>query len=384
MPVQVAYLAQGQLRVLEAGQVRARDFDSPFAARVRRQVASVENRNRWKTEGRSYAAQMGRPAGAAESANNLSFTGVSRGSAAGTFVHALDTGTVSGLFVVDAEGQERRLFHTERFDIRHVAAHPAGEWLACSLLVRNVANLALCKMDGSTPQEVTEGDSLDLAPSWIPGPGRRLVYQSAGLPRDPSAGAMHQPFSIEELDVDTGRTSTLAQDPHHDLLAPRVNAEGELFYIRCPHLPPRRSLPAAIMDAAMVPWRIGRGFIAFFDFFAKLQGQGPPPRAALNGGKELDDHRLKNLLLHGASPLMWTDAAQVARNPSQVSPAWVLMRQRGSAPPEEVQRGVFAFDLAPDNSLVWTDGTTVKTRSPAGAERTLVTDAVVHQVAWVA
>jgi hypothetical protein len=74
------------------------------------------------------------------------------------------------------------------------------------------SNIAVLPMQGTDFSEVTEGDSFDRLPHWVPGPKRQIVFQSAGLGRD--AGGPSE----------SGR----------DLLQPRQAQDGSLYFIRKP------------------------------------------------------------------------------------------------------------------------------------------------------
>jgi hypothetical protein len=75
------------------------------------------------------------------------------------------------------------------------------------------SNIAVLQVEGTDFSETTDGDSFDLAPRWVPGTRRRLVFQSAGVGRD-GAGrfAGVGPFSIQELDLDSGDMVCLAEE----------------------------------------------------------------------------------------------------------------------------------------------------------------------------
>src|SRR5882724_6323093 len=127
-------------------------------------------------------------------------------SQSGRWLYALETDDIAGLFALDADGtQEQRLFHTSDFDFRDLSAEPAGDLVACSLVRGEFSNLAVIRVDGKDFNEITEGDSVDLAPSWIPGKTRTLVFQSAGIARNQKGQHSGRgPFAIQELSLDTG------------------------------------------------------------------------------------------------------------------------------------------------------------------------------------
>ena len=70
---------------------------------------------------------------------------------------------------------DQDLIHKEKFIAHDLDRHPNQAVTAFSLLYPNgSSHLALMEGEGPDFDEITEGDSLDAAPSWVPGPGRRL------------------------------------------------------------------------------------------------------------------------------------------------------------------------------------------------------------------
>jgi hypothetical protein len=97
------------------------------------------------------------------------------------------------------------------------------------------SNIAVLPMQGTEFSEVTEGDSFDQLPHWVPGPKRQIVFQSAGLDRD--AGwrfAGLGPCAIQRLDLDSGDLEEIASESGRDLLQPRQAQDGSLYFIRKP------------------------------------------------------------------------------------------------------------------------------------------------------
>jgi hypothetical protein len=193
----LAYLAQGKLHW--QGDGSPRELESRFGRSLRDRAAQIHNRHAWKMQGTSAQFMRGMLWSGMEhdpAAFRIAMTSVTRGRAPGELLYSLETDEISGVFAVDSTGAEQRLFHTADFRIRHLAMHPDGDAIAASVCHSDlVANLAVLNADGSDLREVSEGDSIDLAPRWVPGPARRLVFQSAGLGRD-AAGACREPLPL--------------------------------------------------------------------------------------------------------------------------------------------------------------------------------------------
>ncbi len=92
---------------------------------------------------------------------------------------------------LDDPEREHRLFHTADYRIGHVTFDVNNENVACSVYGKEGhANIARIRNDGTGLVELTEGDSVDIAPAWSPAGDQSLVYQSAGIGRSRDGYAM--------------------------------------------------------------------------------------------------------------------------------------------------------------------------------------------------
>lgn len=181
----VAFLSNRKLHVRKNGKTQV--VESEFERTVRERAASIERRHAWKNQGRgaifmggALAAQPSGPASVP-----VLLTGLTA-APEGALLYSMETDAVSGIFLLDADGMETRLFHTADFRIRHATLDPAGTTLAVTTFHKADmrSNIAVLPVRGTEFSELTEGDSFDQAPQWVPGPGRRIVFQSAGIGRD--------------------------------------------------------------------------------------------------------------------------------------------------------------------------------------------------------
>jgi len=381
----LAYVAQGRLH-LQDGAATPRVLESAFGRSLRERAAQIHNRNVWKTQG--FGAQfMGlgqRMACEAEELLPIWLTSVTRGAAPGEVLYALETPEISGVFAIDENGFERRLFHTADFRVRSVAVHPDGSAIALSVAHSNmVANLAILNGDGSDLREVSEGDSFDMAPHWRPGPGRRLVFQSAGLGTDSAGRASGQgPFAIQQLDLDSSELQCLAEDPEFDHLGPQMTEDGTLYYIRRPYgSKPKSNTPLAALKATLLmPFHLGFGILSFLTLFSALYTRKRPDW--MNGAQNqntVDQIRV------------WGETIVVSRGkkekrddgdaPSLVPSTWQLIRQSGSAK-DVLADGILSFDIAGDGAILYSNGRAVHRYDPngGGKKRIFVGDKI-EQVA---
>jgi hypothetical protein len=235
--------------------------------------------------------------------------------------------------------------------------------------------------DGSDLTEVTEGDSVDQAPSWGPGPGRQLVFQSAGIGRDRN-GAFHSlgPFAVKRLDLDGGELTALLEDPGHDLLGPRVAPDGSLLCIRRPYKGRSgATFLAAMKDFVLFPARLLHALFQWLNFFTARYSGRPLTTA---GGPKREGADIKQMMVWGNL----IDAEQAARDgapgddsPDLVPSSWQLVRRGPDGRVQSLAGGVLSFDVADDGALVYTNGTAVYVIA-GGAKRRLCTDHAIEQV----
>jgi hypothetical protein len=375
-----AYLDQGKLCLHGSGP--SVTLESEFGRSLRERAAQIQHRHAWKTQGRGaqfmtgmlWPEQTGDPSGF-----RIAITGVAHGRSQGELLYSLETADISGIFAVDANGVEQRLFHTADFRVRHIALNADGSTIAASIFQKNLtSNIAVMQAQGTDFLAATDGDSCDLAPRWSPGAGRRLVFQSAGVGRD-GAGRVCGlgPFAVQELDLDSGQMDLLAEEADCDLLGPQKTIDGALYYIRRPYLTGREKVSPwqALGDALMFPFRMAYAIFQFFNFFS-MRYTGKPLSTSRGAAQRQPD--LRQMMIWGNL----VDVDSAARQdrlgdpeaPSLVPASWQLVRQSSSGRKEVLAKSVLSFDIAEDGSLLYSNGSAIHRIGPGGgqAERILV------------
>jgi hypothetical protein len=381
----LAYLEQGKLHLFGGGSTAA--MESPFGRSLRERAAQIHNRNAWKMQGHGAQFMRGMlwPAQAHDPGEfRIAITSIARGRNPGEVFYSLETDEISGVFTVQLGSVEQRLFHTADFRVRHIAVDPQGRGIAVAVLHPSLtANIAVLDEDGSAFQEVSEGDSVDLAPRWAPGPGRRLVFQSAGLGRD-GAGRYSGvgPFAVHRLDLDSGELECLAEEPDSDLLAPQADAEGTLYYIRRPYASQNKRAVdpfGIIKDTLLFPFRMAFAIFQFFNFFS-MRYTGKPLSNSKGGVQNMPD--LRQMMLRGnLTDAMQEGKAGEAGAVSKVPSSWQLVRQSPDTK-EILAKGVLSFDFARDGSVLYSNGTEVHKMGPNGGHAELIlAGTLIEQVA---
>ncbi|HEY1207465.1 MAG: hypothetical protein ABSH46_23080 [Bryobacteraceae bacterium] len=368
----LAYLSQSRLHLCGGGATDT--IDSAFGRSLRDRAAQIHNRHAWKTQGSGARFMSGamwgvRPGDPGEF--RIAITSVARGRNPGELLYSLETDSISGIFAVDAAGVEQRLFHTNDFRVRHMALNPDGTSIAASIVHNDfTANIAVLQVEGPDFFEASEGDSFDLAPRWAPGPGRRLVFQSAGVGRD-GGGRFSGlgPFTVQQIDLDSGEMECLAEEPEHDLLAPQKDGNGALYYIRRPYAGGRRNASPlrALLDAVLFPFRLLHAIFQYFSFFS-MRYTGKPLTTSQGGAQRQPD--LKQMMIWGNL----IDAERAAREdrlgdpdaPSLVPSSWQLVRRSPDGATQVLAKSVLSFDLGADGAIVYSNGSAIHRIGPGG------------------
>jgi hypothetical protein len=382
----IAWLAQGKVRIKQPGEP-PRTVESRFGQSIRDRVVRSQQRHAWKMggDGEKFLSNVmlwGR-APKDPAAVRIAITSLCRGSTAGQMLYSLETDDLCAVLSLENLGEEeRRLWNKNDKRISHLCVAADGA-VACS--VRHpfgTANLAVRLNDESGFSEATEGDSLDAAPRWIPGEGRRLVFQSAGIGRDRHGNfAGLAPFSIQHLDIDSGDMKTLAEDSANDLLTPQMTADGTLYYIRRPYTTGREINPLRMLkDIVLFPFRLGYAVFHYLQVFSmiytgkKLTGAGGPQTRQLDA---------KEMMIWGNRVSAELTAKTDDDAPDLVPKSWQLVRERKNYDPEVLAKGVLAYDLAPDGSAVYSNGSAIFIRDPQGRTQRVHVERLIEQVAII-
>ncbi|WP_026735823.1 hypothetical protein [Fischerella sp. PCC 9605] len=370
MNLSIAYLAQGKL-YLKFHQAPVREFESQFGQTVQERMLQTQQRKAWKNRG---LMEMMLPPGVVEQMQqqpeaklNVVISSLCKGEK-GKLIYALEAGDVGGIFTLEPSREhEQRLFHNADFQVGYLSFHPEREIIACATIYRNgIANIAMMPLNGSRPHDVTEGDSIDLAPCWIPGKNKALVFQSAGIGRNSQGYVCDRaPFSIEKLDCDRQEITTLVADPKYDFLGPRMKADGTLYYIRRPYRPKQQvNLLRWLREILLIPFRLAYAIFQWLNFFTQIY-TGKPLMAA--GTRKSLDRKQMRVWGELITPEMIGDNKfSETEAPAWVPRSWQLVRQLTNGVAEVVAEGVLSFDLGEDGTIVYTNGSGIYAIHPDG------------------
>ena len=380
-----AYLSQGELH-LKLGEEPIRVVESRFGQSMRDRAVQIHKRNSWKTQGTgarfmSGGALWGRQDDDAAEIP-IVISGIAPGCQKGDLLYSLATPEIGGVFVFKNRAtEEQRLLHTSDFRVRRLAANNGHGRIACVLRHKGQnSSLAIMNADGTDLREVTQGDTIDDAPRWVPGSSTELIFQSAAIGRNRSGFAVAQgPFSVQKLNLETGTITTLAEDPKYDLLHPVLD-NGDLYFIRRPyHNPSQASSPwKAALDFVLLPFRILYAVFQYINFFTLRYTGNPLTTAGSARQRHADIRKMMvwNNLIAADQSLAFGNEDDPVSAPKK----WELVRRPVNGRDEVLAKGVLSFDLYPDGDLLYSAGNSVFLLTKSGIKEHLAKEPLIEQV----
>lgn len=382
----IAYLAQGKIRV-KTGNEPPRTIDSVFGNSVREKVVRAQQKHSWKSvgnDGSPFSGAMLWGKSAMGGDIPLAITSICGAREARGLVYSLESGSLCALLEVSQlGGEERRLWNDNRTQIRHVSVSRSTGDMVFSVLHENgTANIGV-KMHGESGiKELTEGDSFDTAPRWLPGAGRNIAFQSAGIGRNRQGRFLTLgPFSIQRLHVEAGELTTLLEDPQYDYLAPQVLADGRLFYIRRPYAEHERIHPLRTLKVAFLfPFRLLYAIVQYLNFFSAIYTGRKLTSAGGPKGREMD---MKQMMIWG-NLIRAQQSANVEDESADLVPkSWELCCRAVNGETKTLAGAVLAYDIGTDERMVYTNGNAVFLLHPDGLKERVLSERMIEQVFFV-
>jgi len=376
----IAYLAQGKVRV-KIGDAPPRTVESPYANQIREREVRAQQRNSWKAQGGGFlsGAMLWGQRGAAQGPTPVIVTSISGGADQGRLIYSLESGSLCALLANENFGEEeRRLWNNNNFKLQHVRACSRTGDLAFSTTHANgTANIGVMFKDENSVKELTEGDSVDTAPQWVPGRPRIIIFQSAGVGRNRQGHFLALgPFSLQELNLDTAEMTTVREDAKTDYLAPQITEDGTLYYIRRPYAPAEGIHPLRVVkDFFLFPFRLLYAVFQFLNFFSMSYTGRKLSTAGDTKARELD---LRQMMIYGNVIRAQQNTEEEA--PDLVPGSWQLARSRDGGKEEILARGVLAYDLAPDGTVAYSNGSAIFVIAPDGRKERVVSERMIEQV----
>ncbi len=357
----LAYTSQGKLFHLKES-ISSEQIQSPFGQKIIDQIVRVNQKNEWKTQG--VGSHFGgsilwgvdkHPADKIM----VNITSVTMCPDDNKLYYILETESSGGLFVYDYNtNEENRLFHKEKFKAKDLDINRKTKEFICSQQFANgTSNIILINEDGTDIREITEGDSIDDCPSWIPGEHRQILFQSTGIARSQAGySAGRGTTTIQALDLDNNRMTVVLEDSRYDFLQPHISVDGYLYFIRRPHEHNQYRLDTAALDFILFPFRLIRAVFHYLNFFSLVYSQKPLTTAS---GPRIQGDDLKTIVLKGKiinAEKALNTGVKIMGVPSLVPSSWELIRRNDNNVEEVMANNVAAFDIGHDGTIIYSNG----------------------------
>jgi len=388
-----AFLSNGQL-FLRNGSDEPREIRSNFAQQVMERQARNAEVHGWKGQSGVWGAMGFAPPELAEweraqqQRTPVQFQGVTNGDEDGHLYYILGIGDMGGLFHYTIENDaERRLMHRNGFLARDLSRHPESGAIAVSVQKEDGSSaVQVGENDGRFLRDVTVGDAVDESPCWVPGQGRRIVYQSAGIGRNEHGMVVGlAPFQVELIDLDKESIETVHAEENFDLLQPKLLADGTLYFIRRPYEPlgPKPADPLTVLkDIALFPFRLARAVFHFLNFFS-MMFSGKPLSTAAGPQNRLTDNRYLMIWGRMIDTKRAMEKSRKQKTTGLVPKDWQLIRRTPDGQEDLLAEKVLSFDVRPNGDVIHTDGNVVYLRQQDGNTTHLLGDQFVEKVTAV-
>ena len=379
-PYALAFISNGKLFYQAPGE-DIRELQSPHVQGVMERMVRHQEMHAWKDGtafGTSFTGQANvTPADAVQiQAKSAQFVTHHK------MLYILQDESFGGLFEYDlAHEKEKRLVHKQQLALDDLRISPDGRRLLCAQHAANgAANIVGMDVNGDNLVEMTSGDTVDAAPSWVPDQKNAILFQSSGLARNEAGFVLAQgPTSIQMADTTTGTLTTVLEDPRQDFLQPRVGPDGSLYFIRRPYEAPRYGVGSAIADTLLFPFRLLRAIFHYLNFFSLMYTRKPLTTAS-GPAMQAD---LKNILVKGKR----LDAEAALRSharlngvPSLVPSSWQLIRRSPEGREHVLAKNVASFDFAWDGTILFSNGYGVFALDTANRPRILLKDKLITDI----
>lgn len=378
----IAYLAQGSIRV-KVGSEPPRTIESAFGNSIREKAVRAQQKNSWKAGGNDGSPFSGPVLwGKAAVATDipLMVTSICGSREPGALLYSLESGSMCALLEVTGNGaDEQRLWNDNNIQLRHVSvSRETGDMVFSVVHQNGTANIGVKTHGQGGFKELTEGDSFDTAPRWMPGEGTKIVFQSAGIGRNfRGQFAKLGPFSIQELDAERGDMTTVLEDRQFDYLAPLVLPDGRMFYIRRPYAAHERLNPLTVLkDIVLFPFRLLYAIFQFLNFFSALF----TGRKLTSAGPKGQDLHLKQMMIWGNLVRADAKADKQEEGADLVPKSWELCCRSASGETKTLAAGVLAYDADAEGNIIYTNGSAISVLQADGRKQSVLRERMVQQV----
>ena len=371
---EVFYVSDGHL--YRAANGNSKRIPCGAVDNYRKTVLRIHKKNEWKTQG-TGALFMGRDTQRLEERSVKA--GVAAVVSAGNekLIYASTLEADCAIYSKSTKDPEAADEYIARFvdtRIYHIDYCPAEKMIVLSASDGYLEkHIALCNEETANYRLITEGDSVDITPSFSLEDNNIIFFSSAGFYIDRNRGGVkYSSYAICTYDIAHNELCEVLSDDKYDFIHPQQTADGTLYCIR--RLKQNSSgRGQSLLDIVLAPFRFLRAVFGWANIFSQRYSgksltkgtKGPNP--AMN--REMNEREIfieENLINVEKNIKENTLAGE--KYPGIAPKSWELISPGDDGSVEIVKRGVMSYAFDSDGRLIYSNGKYIIIDKPDGEE----------------
>ena len=380
----VYYVSDGKMFAVKNGSAQL--LRSEAVEKYIQNLKDIEQRQEWKSSG-AGARFMGsgrvgfiEQGGASENA----YTRVEALAAVSPekLLYAASLDSSSGLYTKNPareDAAEGFIIRQANSRIYHMDYEPDEERVVASVSDGPIErHIAVIKEEHSSFSVITEGETMEITPSFSRKTPHVIYYSSVGYYVDQRNGRTHYgSYCVNRLDLANSELTEVIADDKYDFIRPKEAADGRLYCVRRLKEKPKGSNP--LLDIALIPFRFLRAIFGWMNFFTQrytggslMKGQSGGANPARYQEKSEEELFIEGNLINVEKALK-ENAQQGDKHPGIIPRSWELGIVQKNGGFSALKKGVldYAFD---GEDLIYSNGKYL-IRMRAGGEEEVLCEA---------
>jgi len=337
-------------------------LDSGYIAKYRDTLIQIQKKDEWKYGGQSALFQ-----GRYNSEPEEFYAAVNAVCADGDkgCLYTVIAGEVSGIISKNYEtGHENHIYHSNKYKFYSAQNCPAANQIVLSIAENdNTKSVAVYDRNSNDLRFLTSGDAVDDNP-FLDEAAEVIYYDSRGLGLNTrmeivSVGSA----SIFKTSLNGETCDEVLAEHGYDLLCPKLDAAGNLYYIRRPYKnKARRGDSNLFVDILLLPFRLAANLIRGLMFLSKL-GTKNKERKNINtfGNNPSVQKELSDFDLYVYGELINAQKDEEANSKHEKTAGFApknyeLFRLKPDGNKELLRRGVLSYDIDTSGTLYYSNG----------------------------
>ena len=372
--MRVFYLSQGKLYMNENGKERY--LACGAVENYRRNLHEIQKRNEWKTTG-AGAVFMGVASSHQIDPSQVyaqveSFQIVNEDQ----IVYAAALERNCGIYIKGPDGE----INTEGFIIRQndrriyeIDYDPETYGIIASVSNgRYERHLALYHAEHSDCRVITEGDSVDVMPSFSKQASNRVYYSSAGIFVDSRRHTVHHSsYGIYMLDMKMGEVTEILKDEKYDYIRAREDMRGNIYFIRRPKETDKKK--GSLKDTILIPFKVLKAIFGWLNFFTqRYSGESLTQNTEGANPSKYTDKSEKEIFIDGnminVEKTLKENELAGEKYPGIVPNSWELMKMGLDGKTKSIKKGIIDYTLDDEGTIIFSNGKYVLQMLKSGEE----------------